>query len=153
MATKPKTKAAGKPPRKVSGAAIKNKGGRPLKLIPDAATIKQINGLGMIQATTREMEAVLGVSSDTLNKFLAIPEVRAALDAGKAQGTTSLRRKQLALAMAGNPTMLIWLGKNLLSQSDKVESTGKDGSALHPAETTTVVTIYDDGRNPPAPPG
>jgi hypothetical protein len=30
----------------------------------------------------------------------------------------SLRRKQISVAMAGNPTMLIFLGKNLLGQSD-----------------------------------
>jgi hypothetical protein len=32
-----------------------------------------------------------------------------------------LRRKQLEKAMGGDSTMLIWLGKNMLGQSDKSE--------------------------------
>lgn len=41
----------------------------------------------------------------------------------KGLGKISLRRKQLQTALAGNPALLIWLGKNLLKQSDKVEVT------------------------------
>lgn len=36
-----------------------------------------------------------------------------------AEGKQSLRRKQLQVAMGGNVTMLIWLGKQYLGQSDK----------------------------------
>jgi hypothetical protein len=32
--------------------------------------------------------------------------------------------------MTGNPTMLIWLGKQYLDQKDKNELTGKDGGPL-----------------------
>jgi hypothetical protein len=39
-----------------------------------------------------------------------------------APGRNSLRSKQYDLAMSGNPTMLIWLGKQHLGQSDKVIS-------------------------------
>lgn len=40
----------------------------------------------------------------------------------KAQiGHVSLRRKQMQIAMQGNVTMLIWLGKQRLKQSDKIE--------------------------------
>ena len=38
-------------------------------------------------------------------------------------GFVSLRRKQYELAMAGNATMLIFLGKQYLGQSDKREVT------------------------------
>ncbi len=37
---------------------------------------------------------------------------------GKADIRLSLRRAQFKAAIAGNPTMLIWLGKQLLNQSD-----------------------------------
>ena len=40
-----------------------------------------------------------------------------------APGNVSLRRKQFELAMNGNVTMNIWLGKQKLGQSDKVETT------------------------------
>jgi hypothetical protein len=35
----------------------------------------------------------------------------------------SLRMAQIKAALAGNPTMLIWLGKNLLGQSDNPNQT------------------------------
>ena len=35
---------------------------------------------------------------------------------------TNLRKKQYDVAMAGNVSMLIWLGKNELGQKDKLES-------------------------------
>src|SRR3972149_4446940 len=37
---------------------------------------------------------------------------------------SSLRRAQYKLAMAGNPTMLIWLGKQMLGQKDRNDWTG-----------------------------
>jgi hypothetical protein len=39
----------------------------------------------------------------------------------KQSGRIAIRRKQMQVAEAGNPAMLIWLGKNLLDQSDKNE--------------------------------
>lgn len=39
----------------------------------------------------------------------------------RSSGKISLRRKQYETALAGNATMLIWLGKQYLGQSDKQE--------------------------------
>ena len=39
----------------------------------------------------------------------------------RSSGKISLRRKQYETAMAGNPTLLIWLGKQYLNQTDKTE--------------------------------
>jgi hypothetical protein len=36
-------------------------------------------------------------------------------------GKISLRRKQYSIAQEGNVTMLIWLGKNWLGQTDKLD--------------------------------
>ena len=41
-----------------------------------------------------------------------------------------LRQKQIELAMKGNITMLIWLGKQMLGQSDKVEEVNKDSKPV-----------------------
>ena len=38
----------------------------------------------------------------------------------------SLRRKQYEVALSGNPSMLIWLGKNVLGQSDQVQQDVRD---------------------------
>ena len=54
----------------------------------------------------------------------------------KAKGDELLKSVQFAVAMAGDKTMLIWLGKQRLDQRDKQEHTGKDGG---PIEVTTRV--------------
>lgn len=41
----------------------------------------------------------------------------------KGRGKVSLRRKQFEIAMSGDRTMLVWLGKQMLGQSDKQEQT------------------------------
>lgn len=40
----------------------------------------------------------------------------------RSHGKISLRRKQYETALSGNPTMLIWLGKQYLGQVDKIET-------------------------------
>jgi hypothetical protein len=47
---------------------------------------------------------------------------------GKASGKIKLRRKQFDVAMKGNTTMLIWLGKQILGQND--QNVGEDYSPL-----------------------
>ena len=42
----------------------------------------------------------------------------------------SLRRKQFETALAGNVTMMVWLGKQYLGQKDKTEITGENGGSL-----------------------
>jgi hypothetical protein len=41
-----------------------------------------------------------------------------AYERGRANGRATLRRKQFELALKGNATMQIWLGKQILEQSD-----------------------------------
>ena len=98
----------------------KAKMGRPPKLNPDESTIATVKGLGQIQATTKECAAVLGVTEPTFIKFKQDhTAVQEAYDAGEGNGRASLRRRQFKAADAGNATMLIWLGKQYLGQSDK----------------------------------
>jgi len=40
-------------------------------------------------------------------------------------GKLSLRRKQVELAVEGNPTMRIWLGKQYMGQKDKHETSAE----------------------------
>lgn len=51
-------------------------------------------------------------------------------DQKRAKGKLSLRRKQFQLALSGDRTMLIWLGKQYLGQVDKSELTGKNGGPI-----------------------
>ena len=77
--------------------------------------------------TQDDCAAVLGISVDTIQR-----NHRDVYNLGLQKCKASLRRKQFEMALAGNVTMLVWLGKNLLGQSDKHELTGKDGAPLIP---------------------
>ena len=56
----------------------------------------------------------------------------------------SLRRKQYSTAMEGNATMLVWLGKNWLSQSDKLDTTSSDGSMSPPTTINLVAKEFEN---------
>jgi hypothetical protein len=124
-----------------------NKGGRPPKLLPDAATLKQVEGLGAIQATTKECAAFLDVSERTFISFLARhPEARDALESGKGKGRVSLRRTQFRLAET-NAAMAIFLGKNLLGQADKQELEHSGESLTPPPSVIKIIGVaarHDD---------
>jgi hypothetical protein len=107
-------------------------GGRPRELVGDEKTMQTLTGLGSIQATSRETAAVLGVTEKTLYDFFKRePHAKEAWDAAKEQGKASLRRTQLRLAEK-NAAMAIFLGKNLLGQSDKheMEHSGPQGAPI-----------------------
>lgn len=76
--------------------------------------IEVLRRLCEIQCTQKEMSFVLGVSTDTLNRHFKME-----METGKALGKIALRRAQYRNAVEkNNVTMQIWLGKNMLSQSD-----------------------------------
>lgn len=102
--------------------AVGNSGGRPQKLKPDDETLKTLANLGKMQCTTKECAAFLEVSEPTFFEFLKrFKEAEEALERGKENGKSSLRRLQFKSAQDGNVTMQIWLGKQLLGQKDKQE--------------------------------
>ena len=96
--------------------------GRPKKVLNEDG-ILVIENLASIMCTEEEIASILGASVDTLlnndNKEL----FRTAIEKGKQGGKASLRREQWKLAQKGNASMLIWLGKQWLGQTDKVEQT------------------------------
>lgn len=75
-----------------------------------------------MQCTEAEISGFFEVSQDTILRWCqrtykkTFEEVFAEKRAG---GKPSLRRAQYDLAMSGNPTMLIWLGKQWLGQCEK----------------------------------
>lgn len=83
---------------------------------------KALDALCMAQCTLTEIAAHLGVSEDTIER--AVSRERGMsfaeyFEQKRKAGFASLRRKQHQIAMEGNVTMLIWLGKQWLGQSDK----------------------------------
>lgn len=89
----------------------KHAGGRPRKIID----LKQVAKLAKICCTVEEIANILDLSKSTLDhneEFLQVYKKN--IDNGK----MSLRRAQMELALKGNATMQIWLGKQLLGQRE-----------------------------------
>ena len=97
--------------------------------------LRQVEELARIGCTEEDMAAVLGVSVDTIQRRKrSSAEFCGVIEKGRASLRNSLRRLQVRKALEGNTTMLIWLGKQLLGQSDRqsAEFTGAEGKALMP---------------------
>ena len=96
--------------------------GRPRKIISEDG-LKLVENLARIMCTEEEIAECLNTTPDTLlnsdNKEL----FRSAIKRGQANHHQSLRRKQYEVAMRGNVSMLIWLGKQYLGQTEKVQQT------------------------------
>ena len=97
------------------------KTGRPRAVID----LKSLELMAKLGCTREEMAAELGCSVPTLDR-----RFDALIKSGKHQGRISLRRAQWKAALAGDRTMLVWLGKNELGQTDKHELGGTDGGPI-----------------------
>src|SRR5579884_2673098 len=91
------------------------KRGQPEKVID----LKQLEKLCALGLTDDQLAVFFDVSTRTIELRKRRPEFKRAMDRGKLNVQISLRQKQIAEAMDGNTTMLVWLGKNLLGQRDK----------------------------------
>lgn len=87
--------------------------GRPQKPIDE----DQVFLLASFGLTNKEIAATVDCSVSTLtNRFDDI------IKEGHERRNGSLRRKQYEVAMGGNAALLIWLGKQYLGQTEKVET-------------------------------
>jgi precorrin-4 methylase len=84
--------------------------GRPKKDIDT----RVVAGMASVGATNVEIADFVGCDEGTIRVRFSdvLTKARAGL-------RTRLRRKQLDVALKGNATMLIWLGKQMLQQCDK----------------------------------
>jgi len=86
---------------------------------------RQVRELALIHCTYKEMAAVIGCHVDTLrDRFSNV------IEEGRESGKTSLRRAQFKAALKGNSRMLIWLGKQYLEQSERIEIEAGDITAI-----------------------
>ena len=84
--------------------------------------LEALESLCRLNCTHAEIAAYFNVSLKTVERrYKEEPDFAAAVDRGKATGRLSLRRKQIELVDNGNASMAIWLGKQLLNQTDKQE--------------------------------
>jgi len=80
------------------------------KKVIDPKEVEKLAALGM---KISEMSEWFGVDDSTLNYNFKQNILK-----GKHNLNCSLRQAQIRLALSGNATMLIWLGRNMLGQSD-----------------------------------
>lgn len=103
---------------------------------PADVELDQVEKLAALQCTTKEIAAFLGCSKQQFEKAMKVrPLIAQAVERGREKGKTSLRRLQFKLAEK-NPAMAIFLGKNYLNQTDKVqqELSGRDGGPVEVRE-------------------
>ena len=96
-------------------ATKKKSAGRPKKYDLDTKQVIDLAGFG---CTNTEMASFFGCSETTLTRNYG-----EYLTKGRDEGKIRLRQLQWTSAKKGNVTMQIWLGKQLLGQSDKQDIT------------------------------
>ena len=84
----------------------------------------RLDELIRIGCRDNELAEAFGVSEAVLQR-----KFRSHISKKRGEIRASLRAKQVDLALAGDRTMLIWLGKNMIGQSDRADITS-DGEAL-----------------------
>ena len=90
--------------------------GRP-RLNIDAMEVVKLIGLG---CTVQETANYLGCCKRTLERGFV-----ASINKGRECVKISIKKKQYDVAMSGNPALLIWLGKIIVGQKEKVETEEK----------------------------
>ena len=85
--------------------------------------LKKIRSWAEVGCTRDEIAALLNVDQGWLDDQITKDgDLEEAILTGCANMKQSLRSVQVRLALSGHPSMLIWLGKQYLGQSDKQES-------------------------------
>ena len=87
--------------------------GRPKKYNIDTEQVEKLAGLG---CSNTEIASFFDVGEHVIRKSYA-----EFLEKGRDKGKIRLRQWQMKAAQRGNVAILIWLGKQMLGQSDKQE--------------------------------
>jgi hypothetical protein len=106
--------------------------------------MEMVERLASIHCTNTEIGSALSFDPSILSK----PKYSEIVAKGRERGKLSLRRKMMETAMNGNVTMQIWLSKQYLGMSDKLEQkseiTGKDGEPLIDNSRETLQKIMNN---------
>ena len=104
-----KKKTGNKPKQLVEGTYLGIEVGKDKKII-DPKEVEKLASIGMKNS---EIAEYLNIDDSTLGY-----NFKQELIKGRHNLKVSLRKAQISLALTGNATMLIWLGKNILGQSE-----------------------------------
>ena len=100
---------------------------------------KQIELFASIGCKVEEMASLMGVSKHLLHRRFATE-----IEKGRSKLKMSLRQWQLDAARKGNVVMQIWLGKQYLGQTDKIEESVTQAITQQVVYETTFNIIEDD---------
>lgn len=103
------------------------KDGRKVTYSPEL--LEKIDNLAKDNHKTGTIAVALGLDEQTLERKCGIR-----MRQKRVEGKIELKRKQIEKAKAGDVTMLIWMGKNDLEQTDKQEISGNDEKPLRIVE-------------------
>ncbi len=89
---------------------------------PVAITPEEIVALASMFTTIEEMAGYFGLSTRQLyRRFANDFELMSALRTGRSKGKVLLRQAQFKSAVGGDARLLVWMGKQFLDQSEKVQ--------------------------------
>ena len=113
---------------------------------PIQIDLVELEKLCALQCTDEEIAHWMGVSTRTIENRRKQPKFAAVMKRGRAKGRISVRRSQMKLVEAGNSTMGIWLGKQLLGQRDVVtnELIGPGGGPIAVALKPDLSQLSDE---------
>jgi hypothetical protein len=100
---------------------------------------EEVAYLASIHCTHKEIAAFYNVKTDAFRRVF-----NDILSRERAVTRQRLRKAQLDLALSGDKTLLIWLGKNILGQSDSPTKSDADRQVLPWTADTTEHTASDD---------
>jgi hypothetical protein len=80
----------------------------------------ELEKLCVLQCTDEELAAWFNVTTRTIERRRKKKSFAEVMARGRAKGRISVRRMQMKLLENGNATMGVWLGKNILGQTDEV---------------------------------
>lgn len=113
-------------------------GGRPKKQVSE----QLVETLASYNCSLAEIAAACNVDISTIQRRFAH-----AVEKGRENGKTSLKRKMYETAMNGNVVMMIWLSKQMLGYTDKVEQRNDTNLVLKDAELKTARNMAQDILN------
>jgi len=89
--------------------------------------LKNIEAMGALGCTYQEIADIHECSVRTVDERMSKDSAFSrAYKKGLGAIKMSLRRQQLKKAEAGDKTMMIWCGKNLLDQTDRIDNDSQD---------------------------
>ena len=95
---------------------------------------RQIHELASFNCSLDEIAAVMNCDVKTLTSNYS-----QVIEKARGTGKQSLKRKQWEVAMSGNVTMLIWLGKIQLGQREQTEVVNTNETKLNPDDRNLLI--------------